>query len=129
MKYIEHLENLLFLLEDHSGLFTIVVVIFGGLWALVKFREHIKDKRFKTYHQLIDWLVNEQTHADRVIKLDRQIAVVYELRNFPKYFDVSIRILEGLLVEWKDNNTRIIEEIKLSLAYMKRSWLVRKFKK
>jgi len=129
MKYIEYLENFLSLLENHSGLFTILVVISGGLWAFVKFRDQVKDKRFKTYHDLIGWLVDEQIREKGLIKLDRQIAVVYELRNFPKYFEVSTRILEGLAQDWKDGDPRIKKEIELSLTYMKRNWFIRKFKK
>jgi hypothetical protein len=123
------MKNFFKLLNDYSGVLTAISVIIGGLWALIQFREHIKDKRFQTYHKLIDELVNEQLQADRKIKLDRQIAIVYELRNFPKYFDVSERILKGLRVEWEQTNSRIIKEIDLSLAYMKRNWFIRLFKK
>jgi len=117
------------LLNDYSDGLTVISLIIVGLWALIKFNEQIKDKRFQTYHKLIDELVNEQLQADRKIKLDRQIAIVYELRNFPKYFDVSKRILEGLQDEWKETNPRIIKEIELSLVYMKSNWFVRLFKK
>lgn len=121
------LSNILISLNNYSDVITTISIIVGGFWAVIKFREHIKDKRFKTYHELIDELVNEQRQADRKIKLDRQIAIIYELRNFPRYFDVSIRILEGLKQDW--DNERILKEIELSLDYMRANWLKRFFKK
>ncbi|MFA6253565.1 MAG: hypothetical protein WC687_04870 [Patescibacteria group bacterium] len=126
---MESIKNLLLLLEAHSNLIVALSIIIGGFWGIIKFREHIKDKRFKTYHELIDWLVNEQIQPDRKIKLDRQIAIVYELRNFPNYFDVSKRILKGLHEQWKDEDKRILNEIQLTLSYMERNWVVRLFKK
>ncbi len=121
--------NILKFLNDHSSLISAIPIVAGGIWGFFKFREHVKDKRFKTYHDLIDQMVNEQREADRKIKLDRQIAVIYELRNFKEYFDVSIRILKGLKEEWKDNDKpRVIDEINLSLDYMESNWLSRLFK-
>ncbi|PWB39110.1 MAG: hypothetical protein C3F02_00620 [Parcubacteria group bacterium] len=105
-----------------------MTLIFGSLWGIVKFREHIKDKRFNTYHKLIDELVNEQIQPDRKIKLDRQIAIIYELRSFTNYFGVSARILDGLKKEWSNGNERVMVEIDLSLAYMRKNWLCRLIK-
>jgi hypothetical protein len=101
-----------------TAIVTALSLIIGGFWSILQFNENIKDKRFKTYHELIDELVNEQRQPDRHIKLDRQIAIVYELRNFKKYFPVSIRILEGLKESWK-NIPSITKEIELSISYMK----------
>lgn len=121
--------NILTFLNDYSSLIGAIPIIAGGIWGFFKFREHVKDKRFKTYHDLIDQMVNEQREADRKIKLDRQIAVIYELRNFQEYFDVSIRILKGLKKEWENNNNpRVIEEIDLTLDYMESNWFSRLFK-
>ena len=125
----ELIKKIVSLLESHSSLLTVLIIVIGGFWAFIKFREYLKDKRFRTYHELIDWLVNEQKEPDRSIKLDRQIAVVYELRNYPFYFDVSKRILNGLLYDtWKDADHRIKEEIQLTLQFMNKSWLKRKLK-
>lgn len=126
--FMEFIKSLLILLEDLSIIITSLSIISAGFWGILKFRDHIRDKRFKTYHELINWLVNEQIQPDRKIKLDRQIAVVYELRNFPSYFDVSKRILKGLQRQWEKGDNRIIEEIQLTIAYMERNWLARLFK-
>lgn len=116
--------NILSFLNQYYPLISALSLISGGLFALLKFREYLKDKRFKTYHELIDELVNEQRNPDRVIKLDRQIAIVYELRNFSNYYPLSIRILNGLKNNWKEKQ-RIIKEIDLSLKFMQSNCLSR----
>ncbi|MDD3897276.1 MAG: hypothetical protein PHU04_05590 [Candidatus Peribacteraceae bacterium] len=100
-------------------LLTAISLISAAFWALFQYGQKNKDKRFSTYHDLVDQLVNEQRNPDRIIKLDRQIAVVYELRNFKNYFPVSIRILNGFKGVCTDK--RIIEEIDLTVQYMESS--------
>jgi hypothetical protein len=76
-----------------------------------------RKNNFKAYHKLIGELVDATTP-----KVDRQVAVVFELRNFKEYFPVSIRILEGLKEDWSTNpsqHARIFTEIDLTLSYMK----------
>jgi len=105
---------------------TVVIAVIAGFWAALKFREYLKDKRFKTYHELIDDLVNEQRQPDRTIKLDRQIAIIFELRNFPSYYSVTKRILADLKNQegWK-NSKRIVKEIELTLDFISRNRLMR----
>jgi hypothetical protein len=110
-------------LNEYYPAISVLSLIGGGLFAFFKFREYLKDKRFKTYHELIDELVNEQRNPDRVIKLDRQIAIVFELRNFSNYYPLSIRILSDLKDTW--DNPRIIKEIDLSLNFMKSNYFSR----
>jgi len=110
-------------LNEYYPAISVLSLIGGGLFAFFKFREYLKDKRFKTYHELIDELINEQRNPDRVIKLDRQIAIVFELRNFSNYYPLSIRILSDLKDTW--DNPRIIKEIDLSLNFMKSNYFSR----
>jgi hypothetical protein len=56
--------------------------------------------------------------------LDQQIAVVFELRNFPRYFELTERILSGLRNSWLQmqdwaNYDRLIRELGLTLQYIK----------
>lgn len=124
--------NFFSFLNENFQAISVLALVVGGIWALIKFREYLKDKRFKTYHELIDELVNEQRSPDRKIKLDRQIAIIYELRNFPPYFPLSKRILSDLKNLWKEQ-PRIEKEINLSLDFMGKRWfgriLVRVFRK
>lgn len=80
-------------------------------------REEQKDKRFQTYHQLIADLANPPGG-----KLDRQIATVFELRNFPNYFELTKRIMTDLTTQWENDpdNKRLITELNLTLSYIEK---------
>ena len=50
------------------------------------------------------------------MKLDSQIAIIFELRNFKEYSEVTTRILNSLASEWKnDAKPRLIEELNLTV--------------
>jgi hypothetical protein len=54
--------------------------------------------------------------------LDRQIAIVFELRHFPRYFECTERILTGLKQSWggQPEISRLIHEIELTLKHIER---------
>ena len=54
-----------------------------------------RERHFLAYHKLIQQLV-EREEPDQPMRIDRQIAVIFELRNFKEYFPVTLRILRGL---------------------------------
>lgn len=120
------MKNIFNLLENYSSTITIIITVLGGIWAIIKFREYLKDKRFKTYHELIDELVNETRNPDKVIKLDRQIAIIFELRNFIDYYPVTKRILTDLKDLWKEQ-PRAIKEIEITLNFISKSYFYRKW--
>ncbi len=102
--------------------------IIGGVavffWPVLQFiltRQREADWReFETYHRLIKELVQPDTGMEHV-KLDRQIAVVFELRHFPRYRELTIRLLRGMRASWVANsaNKRLIDEIDLTLGALK----------
>ena len=100
-------------------LLTAISLISAAFWAVLQYRTQNKDKRFSTYHALLEKLVNPGSSPDRIIYLDQQIGIIYELRNYPNYFPVSVRMLRGLSGNkfWQEN-PRIITEIDLTLEYM-----------
>ncbi len=111
---------------NHSELtYTLVAAVLGIFWSLYKFSEYLRDKRFDRYHSLIKELVDEQIEPDKVKKLHRQIAVVFELRNFPSYFPVSKRILQDLKNSW--THPSIVVELDRSIDYMSSNFFVRFF--
>ncbi len=96
------------------------------IWGIVQFilvrRAEEKKIRFETYHSLIKQLV-ERENPDQPMKLDRQTAVVYELRDFKHYFPVTLRILKGLRDDWsdygpKEKRDRLLKEINLAIEYI-----------
>ena len=78
-----------------------------------------KDKRFNNYHRLIKELVSPDSQS-QVIMIDRQIAVIFELRNYSDYYELSKRILEDLKTIWQphESSARLINEIELTLRYI-----------
>jgi hypothetical protein len=101
-------------------------VIVAALAALILLVQYVGVKKsedrkhtFEAYHKLIGDLVDPPTP-----RLDRQIAAVYELRNFKEYFPVSLGILEGVKAAWTRNPTsdltRIVHEIDLAINFMKK---------
>lgn len=77
-----------------------------------------EDKRFNNYHRLIKEMV--QGGGPGETYLDRQIAVVFELRNYKEYYPVTERILLGLCQTWANCDVRILNEINLTLAFIAR---------
>lgn len=106
-----------------------VAAFFGAIWTVLQFaltnRRERKKHIFETYHKLIEDLVDSGGQG-RVAKVDRQCAVIYELRFYPRYRSHTRRMLVGLLSAWSEPagvNPRIAEEIDLTLKAMpKRFW-------
>ena len=87
-----------------TGVLSIVAVILlavvsAAVWSFVSYRRlkgrELQRERFIIYHELISELVQPDSLGQSEA-MDRQIAVVSELRNFDEYFDVTLRVLEGL---------------------------------
>lgn len=97
-----------------------VTVFLWSAWQFLDVRRRdFKNREFEIYHRLIKELV--QPDKDVGIFIDRQIAIVFELRRFERYSEVSVRMLKSLKELWsKDqtNNKHILEEIDLALGYL-----------
>ena len=125
-------------LGTHAGAIGAVVGVLSVLpivWAIVQYivvkRAEAKRNRFETFHRLIKELV-EPDAPDKPMKLDRQVAIVFELRGFKHYYPVTVRILRG----WRNSLadpivSRLVAEIDLTIAHIERhtwrkvSWLNR----
>ena len=119
------IKTLNFLWSNSSGI-TLVSALVVGFWQYWKYT---REWNFQNYHKLIKELNQSDTPSEH-IKLYRQVAVVYELRHYPRYFSVSKRILNGWLCsrnnpgeEYKD----LYDEMKLSVEYMNKNWIKRLF--
>ncbi len=104
---------------------VVVVAVISAFWQCWRFA---KEWNFKNYHKLIKEL-NQSDTSGEPIKLYRQVAVVYELRDYPRYFSVSKRILQG----WLDSRTEddkkhyedLYKEMKLSIEFMNKCFVCR----
>lgn len=122
-------------LNANAGAFALVVTLVTSLVLARRYlsqrRILIRDRRFRTYHTLIKDFVQPQQAAQPQQAqpgqagqtwLDRQIAIAYELRNFPEYYNVTLRILRGLRAQWFEpppaGGNRLLSEIDLTLAFV-----------
>jgi len=83
-----------------------------------------REREFNQYHLLIEHLVSPDEKGS--VFLDRQIAIVFELRHFPRYYECTQGILTGLKQSWsgRQEHSRLISEIDLTLEYIRKSRFV-----
>jgi hypothetical protein len=100
--------------------------IFGAaiafIWSVVRFmlvrQRDYEAREFKIYHRLIKELVCPDPES-KATWIDRQAAVIFELRRFKRYYEVTSRMLQGLKQnEAWSKNPRLMEEIDLTLSYI-----------
>lgn len=118
------MEELLRLLTTYgAGLGALGAAIAFG-WSVYQFfsvrSREAKSREFETYHRLIKELVEPPTES-AVLYVDRQCAVVYELRFFPRYYPFTRRTLLGLQRKWSVTAAqypRLLEEIDITLKFI-----------
>ena len=79
-------------------------------------------KEFDAYHKLIKELVQPPSESEGLY-IDRQTAVLYELKFYKRYYPHSLRMLEALKAKWcgvPDQFPRILEELDLTIEHIKR---------
>jgi len=117
-----------YFIDNWDKILGVLIAYFSLVLPIYKFlqdkRKEERNKRFENYHKLIDELVGGQ--PGRQVMLDRQIAIIFELRHFKEYFPVTSRILTGLKTTWANSNQRLLEEIALTEKYINSSWFDRK---
>ena len=103
-----------------AGLIGFIV----GMWKyLSERRETHFWKEFEVYHTLVKRLVQPEDTGARLM-LDRQAAVVFELRNFRRYYPYSLRMLQGIKKELgpevskTGHGDRLIAEIDLAIEFI-----------
>lgn len=109
-------------LSELTGVVSAALAAIPLLWLAFQYifqkRQEQKNLQFMTYHKLIQELV-EGEDPKCPMRLDRQLAVVFELRRFMEYYEPSLRILRGLRDSWSGTNyERLIEEMDATIAWM-----------
>jgi hypothetical protein len=121
-----------------AGLATIVATVVAAFALLIQVRnvrtersikkDEEKRHQFRHYHQLIKTLFND---GGKTPFLTQQLALIYELRHFDKYHEVSYRMLNFLIEYWelkdkkqedkeqKINYGILIEEANLTITHIK----------
>ena len=112
-------------LEDHAAALGLIIAVLPVAWSIWRYfglkRKEQRSERFRTYHLLIKQLV-QPDEGDDSMKLDRQLAIVFELRRFPEYYEPSLRILKGLRSSWgeKGNFGRLFDEMDVTIALIEK---------
>lgn len=120
----EMINNILnFLNTNTAGLIISGSIIAGAFkfWQFVDIGN--KDERqrdFNNYHNLIKRLLVDEKSGNPFI--DVQIASVYELRNFSRYYYVTKIILNRLKnrIEKEDSQKELIDEIEKTIEFIKK---------
>ena len=114
-------------MNDNAGALGLIFIVIPLAWTIWQYlrlkRQELRAERFKTYHELVKQLV-EQEEKGKPLMLDRQLAVVFELRRFPEYFEPSLRIIKGLRQGWSENDgsedkkNRLLEEMDTTIKHI-----------
>lgn len=104
---------------------ALVIALFF-LFELCKFWDERKAtffwKEFDVYHKLVKELVEPEEKGEKYV--DRQAAIIFELRNFKRYYPYSLRMLKGLREKWTCQNPkgspRLLEELNLTIKYLEK---------
>lgn len=111
-------------INKYGGSFGAVIAFGWAVWQFFDVRRRdFRNREFEVYHRLIKELVQPEKEAG--IFLDRQIAIVFELRHFDRYHELSTRLLAGLREQWGQGSDvakyrRLLEEIDLTLMHLER---------
>ena len=101
-----------------SAFGVMIMFIFSVYKYQIDRKTELYWKEFRVFHNLIKELV-EPTREDGIKYLDRQIAIVFELQNFKRYYPVILRILNNLRRSWDNPEYQtLIREIDLSIEYI-----------
>lgn len=90
-------------IQEYNGSLAVLVAVLVAACGFVHYlstrRSEERGKQYDRYHQLLEDLNVGADGSGQY--LDRQIAVIYELRNFPEYWPVTLRILSASLPRWE----------------------------
>jgi len=104
------------------GIFGAAVAFMVSTWQQVSQRRAEADERqFQAFHNVVEKVVSPAP-TEGMFYVDRQAAVIFELRHFPRYFDFTERMLERLRKKWateeQPHSHVLIEEIDLTLKHI-----------
>ena len=119
------MEAILEFLKLYGNQSSAVVAALAFSFGIYKFQAERKTtlfwKEFEVYHKLVKELV--EPSAKGALYVDRQAAVMFEIRNFKRYYPFSLRMLKGLREKWEgvpDQYPRLLDELKLTIEFMER---------
>ncbi|MGE8466505.1 hypothetical protein D3C81_664140 [compost metagenome] len=132
-------------ISDNNGALAFLLALGVAGSALYRFisikRAEERARRFASYHELVEAL--NGNGAGGAPFIDRQIAVVYEMRNFPEYYPVTLRLLRRSLERWRklkldstyslityssqESQNTLADEARLTIRYIERKQAERSY--
>ena len=97
---------------------VLVVAIFSFFQYKSKDKKDKEKREFETYHDLIiELVVPQYKYKDQMPKVAERLAViVYELRNYEKYAEISVKVLEQL--KSKEQENFLLDEINNTIKFL-----------
>lgn len=93
------MDTLFEIVRTYSTQLSAIGAAIAFAFGLYKFRVECQRalfwKEFEVYHKLVKELV-EPPSENAALYIDRQAAIIYEMRNFKRYYPYTLRMLEGL---------------------------------
>ncbi|MBS1917336.1 MAG: hypothetical protein JST87_13745 [Bacteroidetes bacterium] len=109
-----------------ASIITSITGIIAFIWAVYKYLDTRKReqnlKEFENYHKLIKELVQHEDMEKEYMFVDRQTAIIYELRHFKRYYPFSYRTIISLKEKWEkvpNQFPRLLDECDRTIAYFK----------
>lgn len=103
-----------------SAFGAMLAFIFGVYKFQTDRRTTLFWKEFEVYHSLVKELV-EPPSKEGALYVDRQAAIIFEMRNFKRYYPYTFRMLNGLHEKWAavpDQFPRLLNELDLTIQYI-----------
>lgn len=120
------MDELFRLITTYGTALSTMGVAIAFVWSVFQFfsvrAREARAREFEAFHRLIKELV-EPPGEGASLYIDRQCAVLYELRFFPRYYPFTRRTILGLKAEWSQSAPhfpRLLEELDITLAIIDR---------
>lgn len=118
--------DLLKTLTENAAALTILGAGIAFIWSVIQFilvrKRDEQHREFEIYHRLIKELVSPDSES-KSVWIDRQTAILFELRRFKRYHEHTLRTLIGLKNKWSNDPTfsypRLLEELDLTVSHIR----------
>jgi len=109
-----------------------VAFIWSTTQQMAQRRAEADERQFQAFHRLVERLVSPERN-EGLVYIDRQAAVIFELRHFPRYYNFTERMLARLRRKWEKDQAPhwvnnqpppddvLIKEIELTLGHIQKN--------
>jgi len=123
---VEYVAEFISCIASNATALGVLGAAIAFIWSVLQFfyvrRRDLEAREFEVFHRLVKELVSPDK-SDGTMWIDRQAAIVFELRRFKSYHPFTRRMLEGLREKWFADDQfrwpRLIKEIDLTLEFIR----------